>query len=63
MDHDYRLIRLRTGTVIALKDLMTETASVSLDALIWAMIKKTRSDRESLRNEGWENHPSRIDAK
>jgi hypothetical protein len=54
---------MRTETVTDLKDLMRETTSVSLDALVCSMIEKTRAERERLKDEGWKELWSRRDMK
>jgi hypothetical protein len=53
MKQRYQLIRLKTGTVRALKRLMAEMAKCSLDELVDSMIGITRKYRFVLKETGW----------
>ena len=53
MKQTYQLIRLKTGTVRALKRLMAEMAECSLDELINTMICIARKYRFVLKETGW----------
>ena len=54
MKQTYKLIKLKTKTVLNLKRLMIQSGKVSLDDFINSMIQVTKTHRLCLQEIGWE---------